>query len=296
MLIVHLAEFGTLHKAAKYLAISQPAATAMLSDMEALMGVSLFDRSHRGVVLTAQGHAILDSAKTLLNEFSDFAATLGRIAEGRERMLRLGLVPQAFAAYLPQAVELFRSVGGCAIRAQEGTSRQLLDALLDGKLDGVVGRLPSEGLPEGHDLRSVSFVSLYDEEICVAVGVGIANAFPQKITYEKLLSYEWVLQRRDSSVRRALNEAFLRRGLQPPDPVVETTNYVQSLAIASRSGFCTVAPVRAAKLQQTAGAVRILDFKLDIVPMRVGFITRVQSSEDKMLGQFRQCFIKAMGR
>ena len=278
MLIVHLADFGTLHKAARHLSVSQPAVSAMLSDLEALIGFPLFIRSHRGVMLTPQGAVILESARTLLNEFGDFTATLGRVSQGRERMLRMGVVPQAFAAYLPQAIERFREQGGCAVRAQEGTARQLLSLLLDGQLDCVIGRLPSEGMPEGHDSSSITFATLYEEDICVVAGTEqLRKKAPR--TFEDLLAYEWVLQRRDSSVRRAFAEAFLRRGIQPPDPVVETTNYLQSLAIVSRAGFCTVAPRRAAELQQKLGAVTVLDFKLGIAPMQVGFIARSVSAD-----------------
>jgi len=291
MLIVHLAQFGTLHKAARHLSISQPAATAMLSDLEALIGFPLFNRSHRGVVLTPQGKAILESAQTLLNEFGDFTTTLGRVAQGRERMLRMGVVPQAFAAYLPQAIERFRAEGGCAVKAQEGTARQLLSLLWDGLLDCVIGRLPSEGLPEGHDPSALSFVSLYEEDICVVVGAQQNRVQPTPQTFEDLLACEWVLQRRDSSVRRAFSEAFLRQGLQAPEPVVETTNYVQSLAIVSNSGFCTVAPKRAAELQQALGVVTVLDFQLNIAPMQVGFITRSVSASDGLVVLFRDCFV-----
>ena len=61
MLIDYLREFGTLHKAANALNIGQPAATAMLSDLEALLGVALFERSHRGVKPTEAGRQLMES-------------------------------------------------------------------------------------------------------------------------------------------------------------------------------------------------------------------------------------------
>lgn len=296
MLILHLAQLGTLHKAAKHLSISQPAATAMLSDLEALIGVTLFNRSHRGVALTPDGQAIVESAQTLLNEFEGFTTTLGRISKGQQRALRVGAVPQAFATYLPQAIQLFRADGGCTVKTQEGTARQLLVLLQEGRLDCVIGRLPSEGLPDGHDLSALSFLSLYEEGICVVVGTQ-QMPHPTKLTPQKLedlLNYEWVLQRRDSSVRRAFSEAFLRQGLQPPEPVVETTSYVQSLAIVANSGLCTVAPKSAAKLQQGLGLMKVMEFDLNIAPLQVCFITRQVSAADGFIALFRHCFVQAV--
>src|ERR1700758_2343791 len=79
MLILHLSEHGTLHKAAEYLGITQPAATAMLNDLESLMGMRLFERSSRGVVPTEQAIALLENARTALNEFSNFLSTTIRV-------------------------------------------------------------------------------------------------------------------------------------------------------------------------------------------------------------------------
>lgn len=291
MLVLHLSEHGTLHKAAKHLSISQPAATAMLNDLEALIGVRLFNRSPRGVVPTEQARVVLDEARTILNQFSNFTLTVGRIAQGRERVLRVGVVPQAFVSYLPRVIERFRAAGGCAVKTAEGTARQLLLLLLEGQLDCVIGRLPNEGLDEGHDVADLDFVGLYDEEICVVVGA--ANQAAQrrkKFSYSELAAHEWVLQRRDSSVRRALNEAFLRRGIAPPDPVVETSNYMQSLAVVSTTGLFTVAPRRGSEIQQRLGVVKILNFYLDIAPMQVCFISRKAADGNENIRLFRECF------
>lgn len=288
MLVIHLAELGTLHKAAKQLHISQPAASAMLSDLESLLGCPLFERSRRGVAITPQGRVVQESAQTILNEFAEFSATVGRLAEGRERSLRVGVVPHAFAAYLPRAIESFRAAGGCALKTQEGTARQLLDGLLEGRLDCVIGRLPGEGLTDGHDISALDFFNLYDEDICIVVGAD--DITKQQPSYADLASRQWVLQRRDSSVRRALTETFLRQGVTPPEPVVETTNYVQSLSLIGKSGFCTVAPRRAAEIQQQLGVVKILPLPLGIAPMKVSFINR-KSNANSTVRLFRDCFV-----
>src|SRR5262245_23173045 len=104
LLIVQLAECGTLHKAAQYLGISQPAASAMLSDLESLLGLRLFERNSRGVMPTGQAKTILDCARTMLNEFHNFADTVERLADGQHQVLRVGLVPQAYATHLAKVI------------------------------------------------------------------------------------------------------------------------------------------------------------------------------------------------
>ena len=293
MLIDYLREFGTLHKAAKALNISQPAATAMLSDLEALLGVALFERSHRGVKPTEAGRQLMESLGTLLNEYHHFAESLDRLAEGRDRVLRLGLVPQAFATYLPRVIQQFRATCGGTIRVQEGTAAQLLGLVWEGQLDCVIGRLPGSGFPQHWDTSVLCFENLYTERICV-VGGKQAETEPSACSLAWLAEQQWVLQRPDSSVRQALNEAFLRHGLAPPSPIVETSNYMQSLALISNTGFFTVAPRRAAELQQATGSFHMLDIDLGVAPMQVSFIHRAASKNNPQLEAFKACFRRVL--
>lgn len=293
MLIDFLVEFGTIHKAARQLSVSQPAATAMLNNLEDLLGFPLFVRSPQGVVPTTQARAVVSGLRTILNEFDDFVSALTRVADGSEVFLRVGVVPQAFIAYLPRAIEIFRNSGGCAIRTSEGTAEQLLDLLLAGELDCVIGRLPHDGSRLAAVLDQLAYVSLYDEDICIVAcpsNASLGNDF----TYATLASSPWVLQREDSSVRRALAEAFLRKGVQPPKPVVETSSYIQNLAVVAKSNLFTVAPRRAAELQQELGLVKIIEFALEVAPMQVSLITRKSSSRNTSLSCFQESFLKSL--
>lgn len=289
-LIKFLLELGTLHKAARALNISQPAVTAMLTDLESTIGFKLFERNHQGTKPTTSCIKLNDSIQTLLNDYSNFSNSILRINQGKEQLLRIGIVPQAFSTYFPQVVAEFREKGGCSIRTEEGTALSLLMQLWEGRLDCIIGRLPNAGVPENINLESLQFEVLYNEQISVVCGAAIENKSKSTQTYEWLASKEWILQRRDSSVRQALNEAFLRAGIAPPSPVVETMNYIQSLALVSNSSFLTVAPTVAAKAFEKNGAVRILNIDLKVSPMHVSCITRAVSNTNEQLQLFVATF------
>ena len=294
MLVNYLCEFGTLHKAARALHISQPAATAMLNDLEALLAVTLFERSHRGVKPTELGQQLMGSLGTLLNEYQHFTESLDRLTHGRDHVLRVGLVPQAFVTYLPQAIAEFRAAGGCDMRVQEGTAAQLLDLLWDGQLDCVVGRLPPSGLGQRWDAADLCFEHLYAERICIVTGLKLAKQHAVPPSFEWLATQQWVLQRPDSSVRQALNEAFLRHGVVPPTPVVETSTYVQSMALVSDTSLYTVAPRSAVQRQQALGSFQVLDVDLGAAPLQVSFIHRATSKNNAQMASFKVCFRGAL--
>lgn len=282
-LITILLELGTLHKAARILNLSQPAVTSMLSDLESTMGVRLFERSHRGVQPTQACFEIVDSLQTLLNDFKNLSENVDRIRSGKEKFLRVGLVPQVFTTYFPRALSVFRDNGGCAIRTQEGTSKLLLAQLWEGKLDCVIGRLPIDGLPENVDIEALYLEDLYSENISIVTGGDKPDEGHYDSVFKWLASKEWILQRRDSSVRLAFNEAFMRAGVSPPAPVVETSNYIQSLALVSGSNYFTVAPTNAANSYQDNRSVHILEVDLKIAPMTVNCIIRTSSQNNEQV-------------
>ena len=75
ILMQHLVEFGSLHKAAKHLSISQPAASAMLREFEKQLGLTLFLRTTQGVVPTEASSILVNRAQTILNEFDALVHT-----------------------------------------------------------------------------------------------------------------------------------------------------------------------------------------------------------------------------
>ncbi|MFM9967589.1 MAG: LysR substrate-binding domain-containing protein [Burkholderiales bacterium] len=292
MLVLHLLEFRNLHKTAEYLSISQPAASAMLANLESLLGLKLFVRSRQGTIATKEAFSLAERARSLVNEFDALAQTVERLREKSPQLVRIGVVPQAFVDYLPTAFACFRKAGGnAALRTQEGTAQQLVSLLFEGLLDCVVGRLASGGVAEEKDLRELSFTPLYDEQICVIEGT--ADARKTRPSYAKLAKRDWVLQRRDSSVRRELADAFLRRGLMLPEPVVETANYMQNLSVVGKSNYCSVAPRRAVEMYLKLGTVRIVNVPLDIAPMPVSFIMRKTSASNTNLVLLRESFAHA---
>ena len=300
MLIRHLADHGALHQAARHLSISQPAATAMLGSLEALIGFRLFERSHRGVVPTERAGPVLERATTLLNEFDDFRKTLDRVGRDRRRVLRIGVVPQAFDTFLPAAIQHFHAIGDCMVRIQEASALQLVSLLASGRLDCVVGRLAIDRSAADEDTieresTGLTFVRLYEEEVCIVAGRRARVSEAKQLTIRAFVDVDWVLQRPDSSVRIALNDAFLRNGLQPPEPAIETGTYNQCLALVGESTLFTVAPRRVAQMRARPGSVRIVELVSPIGSMQVGFIHRHSSREDGAVALLRDCLLKVVG-
>ena len=280
-----LAKHGTLHRAAAQLHISQPAVTGMLNDIEARFGVPLFTRSRQGVTLSDAGAELLGPVRTLLNEFEALHQRVEEARAGGSRTLRVGAVPHVFAWLLPRVVEQLHDASNTVLHVVDGPSPTLLDLLLAGKLDCVIGRVTPEWLLGEVD-QQLDFESLYEEDMVFVAGAANPILKKRRLGYRDLLGENWVLPTPASTTRRAFIEAFLRNGLTPPNPKVETSSFLYNLTVAGASSMLTIAPRTGTLQYQQQGLVALLDLHVDATPMAVNLVTRKSSATDPTIGGF----------
>ena len=130
---VAVADEGSFGRAATRLGVAQPALSQSIQRLEKRLGVTLLERTGRGVRLTPSGEAFLPEARVAIAA-SERAARLAAAAASPERTLRLGVITPALWSALGDAVKLADRL---QIRLQlaEGTTPELAAALANGDLD-----------------------------------------------------------------------------------------------------------------------------------------------------------------
>ncbi|AJP58426.1 LysR family transcriptional regulator [Pandoraea vervacti] len=112
---IAVAEAGSFRVAAERIHITQPAITRQIHDLEAEVGVALFERSSTGVALTPAGEHMLKDARAVLGKLEDSIRAARHIGAGLAGSLRVGfvenvswdgVVPTAFARFQAQAPDL----------------------------------------------------------------------------------------------------------------------------------------------------------------------------------------------
>jgi DNA-binding transcriptional LysR family regulator len=280
-LVQRLAELGSMRRAAESLNLTQPAASAMLKEVESQLGTTLFARSRAGVTPTGEAKALLRRIRIVLNEVDALEEDL-RDPLGHRPVVRLGTVPhahlgvlQGLAAYCVRAAQ-FR------LRLEEGPSPVLLERLLAGELDALVGRLPT-GEEAAALPAMVRLQALYEESMSIACGADHALATARKITVDDLGACDWVLPSRESLSRRALEDAFLLHERTAPAPLIEVSSFVYGLEMVARSDVLTVAPRTAVRSQERLGRVRTLKTPLQLKPTSIYWMRRRSSDADAVL-------------
>lgn len=123
-------------RAAKRLNISQPPLTVNIKQLEASLGVTLFERSSRGVRLTPAGEAFRKSASQVLAQVSAASQQAKDVAIGVTSRVRVGFVGSMLFRGLPERLEKFqRLYPHVQVELTEINSSQQLDALTKGTID-----------------------------------------------------------------------------------------------------------------------------------------------------------------
>ena len=123
-------------KAAEALAIAQPALSRQVAQLEAALGVRLFNRSSRRVELTAAGAALLERIEPLLAALLRVPADMKAVAGGQVGRLRVAFTGLAMATVLPDILRGFhRRFPGVRLELNESPTSAQLAALQAGEID-----------------------------------------------------------------------------------------------------------------------------------------------------------------
>jgi DNA-binding transcriptional LysR family regulator len=139
-----ISRLGSFHAAARHLKTSQPAISARIRDLERSLGVSLFDRSERGVRLTAKGNELLQYAAQFMALAADIRQRVGT-QEALFGRVRFGATNIHALTWLPSLIErVSRSHPGILVEVAVDTSETMQLLLERGLLDMAVIAGPIE--------------------------------------------------------------------------------------------------------------------------------------------------------
>lgn len=201
-------EEGSFTRAARRLAVSQPALSRTIKLIEDMLGARLFDRDTRNITLTPVGIELTAFARRLVSEIDGAAGELRRFVEGRRGRVTVAALPSIAAMVLPQAIAAFSaSSPDVDIRIRDGLSERVLAAVENGEADfGLTVQSQSNSRLDHRPLCSdeLGLVCRADDPLLTL----------RKLTWAAFANRRFIAMAPDSSVRRATDAAFLQSGVQ----------------------------------------------------------------------------------
>jgi DNA-binding transcriptional LysR family regulator len=251
---VAVAEELHFRRAAERLHVVQPAVSEQVRKLEQELGVQLFDRTPRSVVLTNAGAALLEEARSVLHQ-AETAKLAARNARANATMrLRIGYLPDCLPSAVPQAL---RQLSGDApkvqVELQSGAARRLIDDLRAHRLDAVIASLPGP-------TRGLRITPLGRQRAIAA----LAATAPQALEAELVL--DWATCEQLVVLPREANPAFHdavvsmchNAGFSPSFTEVATVD--EALLLVAGGAGIAVVPESAAD-RYTAPGTRFLPLK-----------------------------------
>jgi LysR family hydrogen peroxide-inducible transcriptional activator len=184
--VVAVADKGSFRAAATAVGVTQPALSAQVAHVEAMLGVQIFERDRRRVLVTSAGAAVVARARAAIYAVDGVVESARNAGQPLAGPLRLGVIPTVAAYLLPRVLPAVRQrFPKLLLVLREDQTARILDELEAGRLDAVVLALPVPG-----DLTAAP---LFDEEFLLAVPRGSPMAGRRRVHERDLASQEVLL-------------------------------------------------------------------------------------------------------
>jgi LysR family pca operon transcriptional activator len=267
--VLAVAEQGSVLKAARALATSQPAVTKLLREVEDAAGVALFDRLPRGMMPNDYGRAFVARARRVLGEIERVGDDLARIADGQAGTIVVGALPSAASGLMPGSLARFRRAHpAMVVRVVHGRSDQLLPQLEAGALDVVVGRLYE---PQVHD--DFRREPLYEEPISILCRAGHPVLRKTSLAPQDIAGFDLLLPSLEQRVGQDVERTVAALGLEPERPPLRSTSlsFIREMLLGSDALAVLSRMMLAGDLLR--GSVRIVPLAIPTPSRPAGLIT-----------------------
>ena len=271
-LIAAVADTGVLGAAAQSVNMSQPAASRMIAEMEALLEAQLCERLARGVRLTPLGQSLASRARGVLLQLSQAEREFADLKAGRRGVVAVGSVSAPAFDLAPAALARLRKAAPeIELSFTVDSSNTLARELLAARLDFMIGRPPDDIDARLFHTRAIG---LEEAHLIVRQGHPLLSRAPADLA--ACADYEWILQPRGTPLRRAVDNLFVTANIPPPERFLNTTSMTLTMMLAARSD--AIAPLSVAAVDFACrgvapGALAALRTSFEIVVQPYSLIT-----------------------
>ena len=284
-LIIAISEHQNIVRASKQLNIAQPAATKMLRDIEDMIGVSLFKRYPRGVMMTEYGEIFVKHIKLILAGVRHFSEEVTSLQEGISGHIKVGTLLAATSFLLPKGLALLKqNRPNLLVTVVEGTNELLLSSLLVGDIDIMVGRLEEHKASDKFELRTC-----YYEPVAIVVRRDHPLTEVGGLELKSLLNERWILPLTDTLLRTQIEQAFADEGLSAPHVDIESVSLLTNLMLLSTTDSLAVLPLEVAKIYRDLGLLALLKSPINIGRGPIGTMTRKGANLSPAVKLFIEC-------
>lgn len=205
-----IAEAKTFTAGARRVNVTQAAISMQIRQLEDEVGLQLFTRTPRRVIMTEAGEYLLERARKILREHDSALAEIAEVAGAEYGRLRIGTASGTFAMHqLPTILQKLKDkFPNSELTVASGTSQKLVDSMMHGEIDMAFVSLPV-------DNANITTDSIFSDEIVAIAHPKHPLANEKYISAATLAGEDLILGERGGNTRRMIDEFFAAANVKP---------------------------------------------------------------------------------
>src|SRR5258708_11317535 len=205
-----IAEAKTFRGGVRGVNVTQAAISMQIRQLEDEVGLQLFTRTPRRVILTEAGEYLLDRARRILREHDSALAEIAELGGVEHGRLRIGSASAEFATQqLPHILQTLRKkFPNAELAVSSGTSQTLVDKIMHGEIDIAFVSLPVEN-------SSITTDLLFSDEIVAIAHPKHLRGNEKYISAAALAGEKLILGERGGNTRRMIDDFFNAANVRP---------------------------------------------------------------------------------
>jgi DNA-binding transcriptional LysR family regulator len=282
---------GSMAKAARQLAISQPAVSEAIANLEGILRVPLLDRSPRGVKPTIYADAMLKRSVAVFDELKQTVKDIEFLADPKVGEVRIGCPESISSGILRPIIQKFSlQYPRVVLHVDDVVTPPLLDfpALRERKVDLIFARLvkPLGTSPFEDDLH---IETLFNDELAIATTSRSRWNARHKIALAELVNEPWILTGQDTWQFAALAEAFRERSLEMPTLSLVSFSVHLRANLLADAAILTAFPKSFLHFNADRFSLKVLPIALEARPWPVAIVTLKHRTLSPVVESFIEC-------
>lgn len=285
-ILLAVVQRGSMAKAAAELAISQPAISKAISDMEHTLGLRLLDRSRNGIQPTVYGRALVRRGMAIFDELKQGVEELEFLADPTRGKLNIGSTESIAAGLLPAVINRFsREHSGVHLNVVQAVISTLhYRELRERSIDLLLGRIPANFAED--DLEADI---LFNDQIVVVAGKRSRWARARGLNLTDLANAPWILPPADTLPGSLAIDLFRAAGLDMPPAPITTLSIHLCCQLTASGRFVTTLPTSILRFNGKNLALKVLPIRLPIQLRPVGVVTLKNRTPNPVARLFIEC-------
>ena len=274
---------GGMAKAARQLAMTQPAVSTAIANLEHLLGVRLLDRSPQGVEPTIYADALLRRSSSVFDDLRQSVRDIEFLTNPTAGQLSVGSSESISATVLPLIVERFsKKYPRITLHLEDVPSPAIKSpALQERRYELILARWHPVDAPVDH----LKAEPLFEDPFMVAAGVNTPWVRRRKVDLAELADQSWILPSPRTWNYEWIAREFRARGLGEPKVAITTFMGQLNAHFVRKGPFLTVHP----RSWALHNGLAIVPVNVPLVPIPVSVVTLKNRTLSPVAERFVEC-------